>query len=134
MLIPLAAAVLLSSCKAPPPAPPVSPVEATRDVLIARVGPPGSEAPVYCRSERLCGSEVLPPFYRARDFRPAWIDEGLALAKAASYIDALRLVFDEGLDPRNYHLEAIESLLAEIAAAKAGKTRPVRPDDLVDLE
>lgn len=133
-LLPFLAAILLASCRAPSPAPPVSPVEATRDALIARVGSPGSDAPVYCRSERLCGSEVLPPFYRARDFRPAWIDEDLALAKAASYLEALRLVADEGLDPRNYHLETIETLLAAVTAAKGQKGRPIPADDLVDLE
>jgi L,D-transpeptidase YcbB len=133
-LLPLFAAALLASCKAPPPAEPFSPAEATRAALIDRVGPPGSESPVYCRSERLCGSEVLAPFYRARDFRPAWIDDGLALASAASYVEALRLVVNDGLDPRNYHLEAIDSLMAEIAPAQNPQARPVRTDDLVDLE
>lgn len=108
-LVSLCAIVLLPSCGVPL-APPISPVDATRNVLQTRVGPTGTTGPIYCRNIPLCGSEVLPDFYRARDFLPAWIFDGLALTEASSYLDALRLVSEDGLDPDNYHLKAIESL------------------------
>jgi hypothetical protein len=122
LLISLCAAILFSSCGVLP----ISPVEATRGVLRARVGETGTEGPVYCRDVRLCGSDVLPAFYRARDFRPAWIDDGLTLTGATSFLAALSLVSEDGLDPKNYHLDAIESLLSEIKAA-LGKRRPEKP-------
>ncbi len=129
-LVPLCAAILLAACGTPP----VSPVEATRAALAARVGPAGGTGLVYCRGDRLCGSDVLPPFYRARDFRPAWIDNGLSLSEADSFIAALRLVSEDGLDPRNYHLAALESLLAEIKAAKKQRPHTAPPEVLVELE
>ena len=130
LLISLGAAILFSSCGVLP----ISPVEATRGVLRARVGETGTDGPVYCRDVRLCGSDVLPAFYRARDFRPAWIDDGLTLTGATSFLAALSLVSEDGLDPKNYHLDAIKSLLSEIKAALGKRPRKARPEALVDLE
>jgi murein L,D-transpeptidase YcbB/YkuD len=130
LLISLCAAILFSSCGILP----ISPVEATRGVLRARVGETGTDGPVYCRDVRLCGSDVLPAFYRARDFRPAWIDDGLTLTGATSFLAALSLVSEDGLDPKNYHLDAIKSLLSEIKAALGKRPRKARPEALVDLE
>ncbi|MBP1770467.1 MAG: peptidoglycan-binding protein, partial [Candidatus Aminicenantes bacterium] len=132
-LIPVAAligSVLAASCKTPPP----PPVESARSVLLERIGPAGTHGPTYCQRDRICGSDVLPEFYRARDFRPAWTDNGLVLADAVAFLDALRLVADDGLDPENYHLAALDSLLAEINAAKEKKGGRVRPEALADLE
>ncbi len=120
-----------TSCGKPPA---VAPSESARAVLMERVGPGGTEGPVYCRRDRVCGSDVLPGFYRARDFRPAWIDDRLALGDARAFIAALRLVAEDGLDPSNYHQAALESLIAEVDAARAKDPRRVRPESLVDLE
>ncbi len=125
------ALTLIPSCGTPPPPPPV---ESARAVLETRVGPDGTDGPVYCRRDRICGSDVLPDFYRARDFRPAWIDNGLVLADAAAFLGALRLVAADGLNPENYHLAALEALLTEIKAIKAKRGRSVRPEALADLE
>ena len=129
-LIFFCALTLVPSCGAPP----AGPVESARGVLEGRVGSPGAEGPVYCRRDRICGSDVLPEFYRARDFRPAWIDDHLDLTEATSFLSALPLVTEDGLDPENYHLAALESLLAEIKAAQGKKPRKVRPEALADLE
>ncbi len=119
------------ACSRPPAA---APTESARLILKARVGPSGSRAPVYCRRDRVCGSDVLPDFYRNRDFRPAWIDDGLVLANARALLPALRQVSVDGLDPENYHFAAIESLLAEIDASAKKGLRHVRPEALADLE
>ncbi len=126
----LCAAAFIPACGPPP----VSPVEATRGVLEARIGPAEAEGPVYCRYDQICGSDVLPSFYRARDFRPAWIDDGLTLDDASSFLAALRLVDEDGLDPANYHLAAIETLITEIRASREKKRNKIGPDTLVDLE
>jgi hypothetical protein len=120
----LCAAALVPACGPPP----VSPIEATREVLEARIGPAEAGGPIYCRYDQICGSDVLPSFYRTRDFRPAWIDDGLTLADAASFLDALRLVGEDGLDPGNYHLTAIETLIAEIRASREKKRNKIGPD------
>ena len=125
------AALLASSCGSAPPSPPI---ESARTALEARVGPEGNDGPVYCRRDKLCGSDVLSSFYRARGFRPAWIDDGLALSNAAAFLEALRGVSGDGLDPDNYHLSTLESLFAEIQAARLKDLRKVRPEALADLE
>jgi L,D-transpeptidase YcbB len=114
--------------------PRVKPADAARSALETRVGPAGADGPVYCRRDKLCGSDVLPEFYRARDFRPAWIDDALSLSDAAAFLEALRLVSGDGLDPENYHLAALESLVREIKLANGKKPRQVRPEALADLE
>jgi murein L,D-transpeptidase YcbB/YkuD len=121
----------ISSCARPPS---IGPAESARIALKARVGPAGTAGPVYCRSDRICGSDVLPDFYRNRDFRPAWIDDGLALANGRAFVTALRSVAEEGLNPANYHQAAIESLLAEIDADGKKGLRRVRPETLADFE
>jgi murein L,D-transpeptidase YcbB/YkuD len=121
----------LASCRSRPV---VSPVEAVRAVLMERVGAPGGSGPVYCRRDLVCGSDVLPRFYHGRDFRPAWIDDRLELADARAFLTALRAVSRDGLDPRNYHLQAVESLLAAIDQAARRSVRGARSEDLADLE
>lgn len=115
-----------------PPAP--APTELARAALMERVGPAGTEGPVYCRRDRICGSDALPDFYRGRDFRPAWIDDRLALGDGRAFLAALTLVTDDGLDPANYHRDAIAALLAETDAAAKKSLRRLRPDALADLE
>jgi len=127
----LASITLAVACRK---APAVAPTASARAALEERVGPAGAGEPIYCRRDRVCGSDVLPGFYRAREFRPAWIDDGLAFADARAYLAALRLVAADGLDPANYHLAAIEGLIAEIDGARKRDPRLVRPEALIDLE
>lgn len=133
-LVALACAVLVALAAGSCAKPRVSPVAAVASVLTDRIGPEGSFGPVYCRTDRICGSEFLPAFYRARDVRPAWIDESLSLADAAAFLDALHLVAEDGLDPENYHLATLTALLGEARAAKRRGLRKVRPEALADLE
>ena len=112
----------------------VRPFAQTRARLEERVGPAAAAAPVYCRRDRLCGSEVLPVFYRARAFRPAWIDDRLELRDARAFLAAMPLVAEDGLDPANYHQASIASLLAAIDKASKRSLRQVSFEDLVDLE
>ena len=131
LLVLIAISVLASACGKHPA---VVPSELARTALKERVGPAGSTGPVLCRRDRVCGSDVLPDFYRDRDFRPAWIDDGLTLGDARAFLAALRMVTEDGLVPENYHLSALETLLAEIGAATKKSVRLVRPESLADLE
>jgi len=133
LLLMSCAAVLTSSCTKAA-GPPGQAVDAARSILLQRVGPAGSPGPIFCRRDKICGSDVLPVFYRARDSRPAWIDDDLKLAAAVSFLRALRRVTEDGLNPENYHLSALEALLAEIQADKRLKPSGVPPEALADLE
>lgn len=46
-------------------------------------------------------------FYREREFRPAWIDEGGVLPVAQDLVAFLGEISREGLEPAEYHLECI---------------------------
>ncbi len=68
-----------------------------------------------CRGEIICGLQTIPIFYQNRDFAPQWIDaEGLR-PSAWTLVAAIRKADREGLDPEDYHLEAIEQALHEIS-------------------
>ncbi len=88
---------------------------------------------IFCRSEVLCGSALLPQLYVGRAFHPAWIDESGPNTLAFELLEEIRWCDREGLDPADYHLNAVESLIREIRRAlSAGK--PAGPDLLADLE
>jgi len=132
----VAAALLVLAAAAPAcrRAPAAPPSEAVRAVLEKRIGPAGTDAPVNCRRDRVCGSDVLARFYRDRAFRPAWVDDGLVLGNARAFLSALRLVSGDGLDPSNYHLAALESLLEGVDREVRRRPARVPSEDLADLE
>ena len=112
----------------------VAPTAMARAALEQRIGPAGTPGPVHCRADRICGSDVLPGFYRKRDLRPAWIDDALELGNARAFVSALALVTDDGLDPENYHRAAIVDLLGTIDRATQRPPLKIRAEDLADLE
>ncbi|MGZ7040514.1 MAG: L,D-transpeptidase family protein [Thermoanaerobaculia bacterium] len=60
-------------------------------------------ADVQVAGERICAAHPLPLFYARRNLQPAWSrDDDQAL------LDAVRHAVDDGLDPDDYHLAAIE--------------------------
>lgn len=54
----------------------------------------------------LASRQVLPTFYEDRGYRPAWGDR----AQVDGLLRAIRESADDGLDPEDYHLSAIERL------------------------
>jgi len=78
----------------------------TADLLQLRIGEMRDGTPVEIAGERLASTVVLPDFYEGRGFQPAWIDPGAR----TDLLSALRESRDDGLDPRDYHLVAIDSL------------------------
>ena len=60
---------------------------------------------VVVEKERICGSRPLASFYSRREFKPAW-----NAADAALLLDIVRNASDHGLQPGDYHVDAIERL------------------------
>jgi murein L,D-transpeptidase YcbB/YkuD len=76
-------------------------------VIRERVTPlPGAKG-IVCSGEFLCGSDVLPEFYRNRDYQPAWTRDGRLLPQVGELIRALQASALDGLKPENYHLDRI---------------------------
>ena len=92
----------------------------TANLLQLRIGEMRDGTPVEIAGERLASTVVLPEFYEERGFRPAWANP----AARADLLSALRASRDDGLDPRDYHLAAIDSL-ARLAS---------RPESDADLD
>ncbi len=86
-----------------------------------------------CRQEILCGSSVIPTFYRQRGFAPAWSGEDGRVSQADSLIAAIRESAREGLNPYDYHLGAIESLLADRGEKRTGE-KSLDPEEWADLD
>src|SRR5512132_3399433 len=73
------------------------------------------------RGERLWQSRALARFYRARQSRSAWSGRD-----AEDIVQAIRGVSRDGLNPADYHLKAIEQLIA----TRQGLPSPEREGDL----
>jgi murein L,D-transpeptidase YcbB/YkuD len=102
--------------------------------LQERIFPADASTGVVCKVETLCGSEVLPRFYDLRNFTAAWLTAHQGVRPDAIHLlQAIRDARQEGLRPQDYHLTAIETLLAETALHQNnGISTPVQK--LVDLE
>ena len=74
-----------------------------------------------CRGELICGIKLLPAFYVQRQYQPVWLDEQGMRPTALALVRTISRAADDGLDPSDYHLEAIE----EIRSAVAGGRSPV---------
>jgi murein L,D-transpeptidase YcbB/YkuD len=65
-----------------------------------------------CRSEILCGAALIPSFYERRHFKPAWTRAGALLPRTETFISVLAESDAEGLQPRDYHFEELNRLIA----------------------
>ncbi len=94
----------------------------------------GTETGIFsCRQEVLCGSSVIPAFYRRRGFAPAWSGRDGHFLPADPLLAAIRASEREGLNPRDYHLDAIDSLLSDIRG-KLAAGKPFDPEAGADLD
>ena len=67
-----------------------------------------------CRGELICGLSQIPLFYQRRGFFPAWCSDKGVLPQAESLITEIKGAHDEGLEPDDYHLTNILSLIEKI--------------------
>ncbi len=81
--------------------------------------------------ESLRACPALSYFYRDRDFHLAWQDEQGPLPHADGLIRALQAAHQEGLDPADYYLPRIESLLGQVRHHwRAGTVTPAMAGEL----
>lgn len=81
------------------------------------------------RGERILAGRALPSFYETREFRSAWFRGARPSPEARVLLQELRDARREGLDPSDYHLSDLDSLLGH-------ESRPLVADlhDRVDAE
>lgn len=105
-------------------------VEAMRDLIRERATLFNGKGRVLCGNEYLCGSPVLPQFYEARDFVPAWIAEGRPTEAMDDLVAAIREAWRSGLDPAAYRLSRVQSLVEDLKNGRG----PNDPEGFVDLD
>ncbi|HZL84793.1 MAG TPA: hypothetical protein VFD07_05380, partial [Candidatus Krumholzibacteria bacterium] len=66
-------------------------------------------ATVQVAGETLASMVVLPDFYERRGYQLAWVETQLR----SELLDALRASVGDGLEPRDYHVAALEKLADE---------------------
>ncbi len=67
---------------------------------------------------RVYAVQALPAFYERRTYWPAWSDDSGLLPRAQALLRAIRAADREGLRPADYHLAAIEALLARLSGRR----------------
>ena len=86
-----------------------------------------------CRGELICGLSQIPIFYQRRGFFPAWCSDKGILPQAESLITEIKGAHDEGLEPDDYHLANILSLIEKIKNQQALE-KTVSPELWADLD
>jgi murein L,D-transpeptidase YcbB/YkuD len=74
----------------------------------------GIPVSIVIGDELIYASEALPLFYERRGYLPAWISEGKIKKETDSLISAIDGAATEGLDPRDYHITGIRSILKSL--------------------
>lgn len=96
--------------------------ESAAALIQARVGQLRNGERVTAAGQPLASTVVLPDFYEQRAFEPAWTDP----VNLQALLHAVRDSAGDGLNPRDYHLAALEA----VAALPAGPQRDADLDML----
>jgi L,D-transpeptidase YcbB len=93
----------------------------------------GAVQKTVCPDAPYCHPSGVIRFYQMRKYEPAWTRDGYPLPVAEALAKAVKAAGAEGLQPRDYHQERIETSLAEI---RQTLVRNERPDAarIIDLE
>jgi murein L,D-transpeptidase YcbB/YkuD len=83
-------------------------------IIQARTGQLRNGAEVKIGNASIASIVVLPDFYERREFQPAWTDP----ANLDALLRALREIEADGLNPRDYHVAALEALRAADSSAQ----------------
>ncbi len=101
--------------------------------LRSRLTAARAHAKISVREDTLFSPECVRTFYENRQFRPAWSVEKSLLPDADSLIAAINASDREGLEPRDYHLDAINSALTDLKRSYTGR-EPITPLLRTDLD
>jgi murein L,D-transpeptidase YcbB/YkuD len=81
-----------------------------RDIIRKRIEEGKKEKKITADGIKLYSRKVLPLFYEKNDYYPAWFKKD----NFNDFFDNINDSYNEGLNPRDYHLERIEEIIEEI--------------------
>ncbi|MCI0494869.1 L,D-transpeptidase family protein [candidate division KSB1 bacterium] len=90
-----------------------------------------SQIIVGCDTTR--ADSLLARFYRQRNFLSAWVNNKGLIASGDSLLTAIRAADREGLNPGDYHVQLLDSLLRKLGMDLKTKV-PVHIEHLLNLE
>jgi murein L,D-transpeptidase YcbB/YkuD len=93
----------------------------------------GAVQKTVCPQAPYCNPSSVIRFYQMRKYDPAWTRDGYPLPVAEALAKAIKAADAEGLQPRDYHLERIETALGEIRQILVRNERP-EPANIINLE
>ena len=93
----------------------------------------GAVQKTACPQAPYCNPSSVIRFYQMRKYEPAWTRDGYPLPAADTLARAIKAADAEGLQPRDYHLERIETTLAEIRQILVRNEKP-DPASIITLE
>ncbi len=102
--------------------------DSVRDALRERLEHRGAAPEIVTDGERLHNTRRLVTFYAGRAFEPAWVDGTGVRPALRELVAALRGAAEDGLNPADYHVAALERALARLASD------PPTPARLADLD
>jgi murein L,D-transpeptidase YcbB/YkuD len=104
---------VLSGCSIENPSSSDEPIKIQK-VFRDRIEAAGFPVKMAIGEEAVLASELIPLFYKQRDFEPAWTREGVLLPQAEVLIQNLKRADTEGLRPADYHSAKIENLVKNL--------------------
>jgi len=111
----------------------VDPIDPVQDLLRQRLEEAPERSVILVANEPVCTIEHLRRFYQRRTYQPAWCLGAEPLPQAHSLIRAVRGAYQEGLNPADYHLAAIEKLLRAVPQTSPAVNSQT-PLERVDLD
>ncbi len=92
-------------------------------LLRARLESAGTPPRLNIATEVIYASRLLPAFYDARGFAPAWIDSRGPLPILDDLLDAIHRSAEHGLRPSDYHLRLLQQKLMDHARSALSSGR-----------
>jgi murein L,D-transpeptidase YcbB/YkuD len=93
----------------------------------------GAVQKTVCPQAPYCNPSSVIRFYQMRKYDASWTRDGYPLPAAEALAKALKAAEAEGLQPRDYHMERIETSLADIRQILARNERP-ETASIINLE
>src|SRR5690606_13292847 len=104
-----------------------------QDVIRIRLELDQPDVPLNVRQNELFAKGEIHKFYNNRQFNPVWTQHGVLTELAYELrFEIIQITFD-GLDPRDYHLDAINTFFTQFENNKKRQI-PNQLSDLADVD
>jgi murein L,D-transpeptidase YcbB/YkuD len=104
-----------------------APADEVQEAIRSRLDALHETGTIDIADQRVAARRLIAAVYASREFRPAWTRPGMV----RQLMDAIAVAPDHGLDPSDYHFEALHNRLAVVEAGMTGSTSTADLDILL---